>query len=250
MLAKLIAHDDWLPEACAVPHPQYYRQYLLHCDPAERFSLVSFVWGPGQRTPVHDHMVWGLIGMLRGAEISTGFARRPDGSLTPSGRPVRLEPAEWLGGPGTDRHPLHLLSDQPVRRLHSQLDASGYSTAGKVRGREQLFIHPEDAASRGLADGDIVEVFNDRGRCQAAVCRSALVMRGVVRLNTGAWYDPDPATGVEKHGNPNVLTLDAGASGFSQGCSAQTCLVEVSGPIAEPPPVTAFDLPELLRRSR
>ncbi|MBP0491806.1 molybdopterin guanine dinucleotide-containing S/N-oxide reductase [Roseomonas indoligenes] len=166
------------------------------------------------------------------------------------GYPVWRGPAEWLGGPGVDRHPLHLLSDQPVRRLHSQLDASGYSTAGKVRGREQVFMHPEDAAARGLSDGDIVELFNDRGRCQAALCRSDAVMRGVVRLNTGAWYDPDPATGVEKHGNPNVLTLDAGASGFSQGCSAQTCLVEVSGPIADPPPVTAFDLPELLAQDR
>ncbi|MBP0443835.1 cysteine dioxygenase [Roseomonas sp. SSH11] len=94
LLARLIAQDDWLPESCAVPHPQYYRQYLLHCDPAERFSLVSFVWGPGQRTPIHDHTVWGLIGMLRGAEISTPFARGADGNLVPSGQAVRLEPGE------------------------------------------------------------------------------------------------------------------------------------------------------------
>jgi predicted metal-dependent enzyme (double-stranded beta helix superfamily) len=94
LMAKLIARDDWLPEACAVPHPQYYRQYLLHCDPAERFSLVSFVWGPGQKTPIHDHMVWGLIGMLRGAEISTGFSRAPDGRLVAGEDPVRLEPGD------------------------------------------------------------------------------------------------------------------------------------------------------------
>ncbi|MBL6457691.1 molybdopterin-dependent oxidoreductase [Belnapia sp. T6] len=162
------------------------------------------------------------------------------------GYPVWREPLEWLGGAGTDRHPLHLISDQPVRRLHSQLDASGYSTAGKRHGRELIHIHPEDADERGLADGDIVEVFNDRGRCQAAVCRTGQVMRGVVRLNTGAWYDPDPVTGVEKHGNPNVLTPDIGASGFSQGCIAQTCLVQVGGPVADPPPVTAFALPELI----
>ncbi|HEY8611849.1 MAG TPA: cysteine dioxygenase [Roseomonas sp.] len=94
LLAKLIARDDWLPEACAVPHAQYYRQFLLHCDPAERFSLVSFVWGPGQKTPIHDHTVWGLIGMLRGAEISTGFSRGPDGGLVADARPVRLEPGD------------------------------------------------------------------------------------------------------------------------------------------------------------
>ena len=62
--AALIARDDWLPDAYAQPHPEKYRQYLLYGDPLDRFSLVSFVWGPGQRTPVHDHLMWGLIGML------------------------------------------------------------------------------------------------------------------------------------------------------------------------------------------
>jgi len=94
LLAELIAVDDWLPDDCAVPHPQFYRQYLLHCDPAERFSLVSFVWGPGQKTPIHDHTVWGLIGMLRGAEISTPFTRMPSGALEVAGEPVRLEPGD------------------------------------------------------------------------------------------------------------------------------------------------------------
>lgn len=72
-LGALIAHDDWLPAFCAEPHPEHYQQYLLHCDPEERFSVVSFVWGPGQKTPVHDHTVWGLVGMLRGQEVSRRF---------------------------------------------------------------------------------------------------------------------------------------------------------------------------------
>ncbi len=66
--------DDWLPEDCARPDPQRYQQYLLHVDSRQRFSVVSFVWGPGQITPVHDHRVWGLIGMLRGAEYSQPYA--------------------------------------------------------------------------------------------------------------------------------------------------------------------------------
>jgi predicted metal-dependent enzyme (double-stranded beta helix superfamily) len=73
LLADLIATDDWLPEECAQPHPLHYQQYLLHCDPLERFSVVSFVWGPGQRTPIHDHTVWGLVGVLRGAEEAELF---------------------------------------------------------------------------------------------------------------------------------------------------------------------------------
>ena len=73
LLAPLLADDGWLPEACAVLRPDRYAQYLLHADPLERFSVVSFVWGPGHHTPVHDHTVWGLVGMLRGAERCDEF---------------------------------------------------------------------------------------------------------------------------------------------------------------------------------
>lgn len=68
LLADLVAHDDWLPPRAAAARDDRYAQHLLHRDPAGRFSVVSFVWGPGQRTPVHDHTVWGLVGVMRGAE--------------------------------------------------------------------------------------------------------------------------------------------------------------------------------------
>ncbi|QGY30065.1 cysteine dioxygenase [Pantoea cypripedii] len=90
-LSELIRHDDWLDEAFTQPHPQHYQQYLLYADAQQRFSVVSFVWGPGQQTPIHDHRVWGLIGMLRGAEISQSWQPGPQG-LQPEGSPVRLEP--------------------------------------------------------------------------------------------------------------------------------------------------------------
>lgn len=74
LLNRLIAFDDWLPERFARADPKYYQQYLLYCDPLCRFSVVSFVWGAGQSTPIHDHTTWGLIGMLRGAEISQAYS--------------------------------------------------------------------------------------------------------------------------------------------------------------------------------
>jgi predicted metal-dependent enzyme (double-stranded beta helix superfamily) len=76
LLAGLIARDDWLPDSYAQPDSTRYQQYLLQCDSRERVCVVSFVWGPGQATPVHDHTVWGLVGVLRGAELSQRFARR------------------------------------------------------------------------------------------------------------------------------------------------------------------------------
>ncbi len=73
LLARLIRHDDWLPPSFAQADSQHYQQYLLHCDPLERFSIVSFVWGPGQSTPIHDHRCWGLIGVMRGREHCTEY---------------------------------------------------------------------------------------------------------------------------------------------------------------------------------
>lgn len=94
LLAELVSQDDWLPEACAQPHPQYYQQYLLHCDPLERFSVVSFVWGPGQKTPVHDHTVWGLIGMMRGAELCRRFELAAPGVPMRTGAQEKLLPGQ------------------------------------------------------------------------------------------------------------------------------------------------------------
>jgi len=93
LLRRLVARDDWLPDAFAQPHPERYQQFLLHADSTERFSVVSFVWGPGQATPVHDHTVWGLIGMLRGAEYSQAYRER-DVVQERDGSPVRLDPGD------------------------------------------------------------------------------------------------------------------------------------------------------------
>jgi predicted metal-dependent enzyme (double-stranded beta helix superfamily) len=94
LLRELVSHDDWLPDIAAQPDPTRYQQFLLHVDSRQRFSVVSFVWGPGQSTPVHDHRVWGLIGMLRGAEYSQGFSRNAQGELKAEGAPIRLQPGQ------------------------------------------------------------------------------------------------------------------------------------------------------------
>ncbi|WP_353228489.1 molybdopterin guanine dinucleotide-containing S/N-oxide reductase [Novosphingobium sp.] len=159
------------------------------------------------------------------------------------GHPAWREPFEWLGSPLAARFPLHLISDQPARRLHSQLDPSPWSVAGKVNGREGVHINPADAAARGIADGDVVELFNDRGQCLAGAVLNPAIMPGVVRLSTGAWYDPDGTR--DRHGNPNTLTLDRGASSLSQGCSAHTCLVDLRRLTEPQPRVQAFDPPPI-----
>jgi biotin/methionine sulfoxide reductase len=167
------------------------------------------------------------------------------------GHATWIEPIEWLGSKTAERYPLHMLSDQPSDKLHSQLDHSPYARSTKIKGRQPIALHPDDAAARGVAAGDLVRVFNDRGACLAAARLSDRIRRGVVRLSTGAWFDPADAGSnrpLEKHGNPNALTLDIGASKLSQGCIAQTCLVEIERFDAPAPSVTAHRLPEFASR--
>ncbi len=169
------------------------------------------------------------------------------------GHAVWFEPAEWLGAAKAHTYPLHMISNQPRTRLHSQYDNGSHSRASKVQEREPVWINPIDAAARGIHDGDVLRVFNDRGACLAGAVITDEVMPGVVQLATGAWYSPTTASSENNittcvHGNPNVLTRDAGTSKLAQGSAAQTCLVQMEkfeGPL---PPVTAFAPPRIVQK--
>ena len=158
-------------------------------------------------------------------------------------------PDEWAGS-ASAAYPLHLLGKQPASKLHSQLDPGAVSRAAKVRDREAIEMNPDDAAARGIKDGDLVEVRNDRGRCLCGAVLTADLMPGVVMISTGAWFDPEePAGGgMCRHGNPNVLAPDIPTSPLSQGPAAHSCLVEVGRFDGEAPVVRAFDRPNFTAR--
>ncbi|BBY29469.1 molybdopterin guanine dinucleotide-containing S/N-oxide reductase [Mycolicibacterium sediminis] len=167
------------------------------------------------------------------------------------GHPAWLEPDEWLGGPRAQEFPLHLLANQPATRLHGQLDGGAVSQASKVQGREPIRMHPTDAAARGVDDGEVVRVFNDRGACLAGVVVDDGLRPGVVQLSTGAWYDPeDPAdaNSLCVHGNPNVLTADVGTSKLAHGCTGAHVLVQIERFDRPLPPVRAHEPPVIVRR--
>jgi predicted metal-dependent enzyme (double-stranded beta helix superfamily) len=131
LLGRLVATDDWLPEQFAQPHPQYYGQYLLHADPQDRFSVVSFVWGPGQKTPVHDHTVWALIGMLRGAEVGERF------ELQGEGRPMKSLGTDVLEPGHVDRvsptiGDIHRVSNAFADRVSISIHAYG-GNIGRIK---------------------------------------------------------------------------------------------------------------------
>lgn len=164
------------------------------------------------------------------------------------GHPVWMEPDEWLGSDLVKVFPLHLISPQPKTRLHSQHDGGGYSQESKIHDREPVTMNPTDMAARGISEGDAVEIFNTRGRTLAGAVADDGLLPGVIALATGAWFDPDHrdgSDGIERHGNPNVLTLDRPTSKLAQAPSAGTTLVEVQPFTGELPRVEAFDPPTI-----
>ncbi len=165
------------------------------------------------------------------------------------GHPTWLEPAEWLGKTDAGGR-LHLVSGQPLTRLHGQLDNGPVSRASKIKGREPVYLHPATAARHGVAAGDIALLHNARGRCLAGVVISEDVREDVAWMATGAWLDLQTVDGqlIDVHGNPNVLTLDKGCSGLTQGNIAHTTLVEIarwSGPL---PAISVFGPPTIEAR--
>jgi biotin/methionine sulfoxide reductase len=209
---------------------------------AERVMLSAFRADPAKnalRTPS------GKIELFSQTIAGFGYADCP-------GHATWLPSDEWLGAPRAKEFPLALVANNPASRLHSQLDVGAYSQASKVAGREPVRMHPDDAAARGISNGDVVRLFNDRGSCLAGAVLTTDVRHGVVQLSTGAWFDPDDSR-VEfamcMHGNPNLLTRDVGTSQLSQGCSGQHALVDVER-YAEPVrPVRAFVPPPIDTRT-
>ena len=148
LMRDLVAHDDWLPPEMAVAHAQYYQQHLLYGDPLDRFSLVSFVWGPGQKTPIHDHTVWGIIAMLRGAESGQRFSRNSSGQIAPEGSEQRLEPGDIdLVSPRIGD--IHLVRNA----LADQVSISIHLYGGNIGRVERHVFAPETGTPKSFVSG-------------------------------------------------------------------------------------------------
>jgi predicted metal-dependent enzyme (double-stranded beta helix superfamily) len=155
-LARLVAQGDWLPPAYAIPHPDHYQQYLLHADPVGRFSIVSFVWGPGQATPIHDHGVWGAVGVLRGAEHSQAYTADGTTPPRPIGPPHILLPGmvERIGPDVGDIHKVSNAADTVSVSIHI------YATN---IGHHPRHVYPDEGGMKpfisGYANGPDTPVF-------------------------------------------------------------------------------------------
>ncbi|KJY87541.1 trimethylamine-N-oxide reductase TorA [Vibrio neptunius] len=150
------------------------------------------------------------------------------------------------GGPGSDKFPFWLQSCHPDKRLHSQMcESEEFRATYAVQGREPVYINPQDAKEKGIKDGDLVRVFNDRGQLLAGAVITDSYARGVIRIEEGAWYGPlnEKEGAICTYGDPNTLTMDIGSSELAQATSANTCIVNFEKFTGKVPPVTSFGGP-------
>jgi predicted metal-dependent enzyme (double-stranded beta helix superfamily) len=133
-LRPLLADDGWLVPEHRRPGTTTYRQHLLHVSPCRRLSVVALVWRPGQRTPVHDHVAWCVVGVLSGLEVETRFRLVDHGGrsgLEPTGQ-VEAWPGhvEAIVPGGDDIHVVEAAGEDLTISIHvygADIEALGSS---------------------------------------------------------------------------------------------------------------------------
>ena len=118
-LGALLAEDDWLPDEYRVPNLHSYRQHLLYVSPDRDLSIVALVWLPGQRTPIHDHVSWCVVGVYRGVERETHYRLEDGGRLVPTGTfEAPAGHVEALVPPAENIHSVTAVGDEKTISIH------------------------------------------------------------------------------------------------------------------------------------
>jgi anaerobic dimethyl sulfoxide reductase subunit A len=207
--------DEWLRESCAgteIDDFETFRERGLARLPApeDAVAFAREVRDPGRHpfsTPSGKIEVY-----------STSIAANPDmyGLGAIAVVPTYIHP--YADDP---RHPLLMVTPKSRARTHSIHDNQEILARAD---RQDVWLHPDDAAARGIADRANVRVFNERGSTILPVRVTARIARGVVCMKEGAWFTPD-AEGRDTRGCANVLTADRSAP--SGASTYNTCQVEI-----------------------
>ena len=162
--------------------------------------------------------------------------------------PKWLEPAEYLGNAKEGQ--LHVVSPHPYMRLHSQMaNAEPLRKTYAVQTREPLLINTQDAKKRGIRDGDLVELYNERGALVVGALVSDRIMPGVVSIYEGAWPQLD-SKGRCNNGLVNFITSSRPASGLTQAATADTCLASLRKCTdADPGGSKAYQAPRIIQKT-
>lgn len=142
--------------------------------------------------------------------------------------PKYVSPAESYDDPSAKDYPLQLITSHAKVRTHSSLEKVPWLQEAEP---QAVWISSLDATARGIVNGDLVDIFNARGRVRIPANVTERIIPGTVCLCQGSWYQPDE-DGVDLGGCANVLTNDDRSPGGS--VIVNTALVQV-----EPAPAAA-----------
>jgi anaerobic dimethyl sulfoxide reductase subunit A len=135
-------------------------------------------------------------------------------------RPSTAPP--YPGGSAQGRYPLQAIGHHTLARVHSTHDNNDWLGEAFP---QRVFINPIDAAERGIHDGDLVRVWNNRGELVIPARVTPRILPGVVDIPQGAWWSPDE-NGVDFGGCINVLTSEKWTP-FAFGTAQHTIMVQV-----------------------
>jgi trimethylamine-N-oxide reductase (cytochrome c) len=211
-------------------------------------GIIEFPMGKGDFVHLADFRADPLLNPVSTASGMLEFTSPYVGKLgyddCPA-HPTWLEPVEWKGSADAKKYPLQLISPHSLYRLHSQMCNTKSRELNTVQGREPVLINDKDAAARGIANGDIVRLFNGRGQVLAGAIVTPDILEGSIALHEGAWYDPakpGEIGALDKFGSPNVLTReDPLTSRYAKATIAGTAICDVEKWKEAAPLVTAFD---------
>jgi trimethylamine-N-oxide reductase (cytochrome c) len=142
---------------------------------------------------------------------------------------------ERLSSPRTKDYPMLLMSNHGRWRVHSQCDDITWTREAptmKVTGHdgykyEPMWLHPSEAEKRGIKNGDIIKIFNERGIVLGGAYVTERLRPGVVYIDHGARIDPIIPGKVDRGGAINTISPDGVTSKNAVGQATSGYLVEV-----------------------
>lgn len=154
------------------------------------------------------------------AEIARTWKLEKDEVIHPL--PIHTDSFEHYGDPLVQKYPLQLSGFHYKARTHSTY---GNVDVIKEANPQEIWINPIDAQTRGIQNGELVRIFNDRGEVRINAKVTPRIIPGVVALSEGAWYAPDK-NGVDYSGCINVLTTQR-PSPLAKGNPQHSNLVQI-----------------------
>ncbi len=129
---------------------------------------------------------------------------------------------EGVGDPLMEKYPLQMIGWHTKRRTHSTHDCN--KKLERIE-KQQAWINEKDAKVRRIENGELVEIWNDRGKLRIPAFVTSRIIPGVIAVPQGAWYTPDK-NGVDQRGSINVLTTSR-PTPLAKGNPQHSNLVEV-----------------------